>query len=59
MIESTFIKILNKKQTNLIVGCVYKHPKNEFKDFINNHLMPLLSNLSNENKDIMIMGGFM
>ena len=35
MIESTFIEILNKKQKNLIIGCVYKHPKHEVKDFTN------------------------
>ena len=58
MIESTFIEILNKKQKNLIIGCVYKHPKHEVKDFTNNHTMPLLDKLSNENKDIMIMGYF-
>ena len=50
MIESTFIKILNKEQNNLIIGCVYKHPKLEVKDFTNNKKMPLLLNkLSNEN----------
>ena len=58
MIESTFIKILNKKEKNLIIGCVYKHHKDEVKDFTNNHMMPLLDKLSNENKDIMIMGDF-
>ena len=58
MIESTFIEILNKKQKNLIIGCVYKHPKHEVKDFTNNHMMPLLDKLSNENKDITIMGDF-
>ena len=57
-IESTFIKILNKKQKNLIIGCVYKHPKHEVKDFTNNHMMLLLDKLSNENKDIMSMGDF-
>ena len=58
MIESTFIEILNKKQKNLIIGCVYKHPKHEVKDFTNNHMMPLLDKLSNENKDIMITDDF-
>ena len=58
MIESTFIKILNKKQKNLIIGCVSKHPKHEVKDFTNNHMIPLIDKLSNENKDIMIMGDF-
>ena len=56
MIESTFIEILNKKQKNLIIGCVC--PRHEVKDFTNNHVMPLLDKLSNENKDIMIMGDF-
>ena len=58
MIESIFIKVLNKKQKKLIIGCVYKHPKHEVKDFTNNPMMPLLDKLSNENKDIMIMGDF-
>ena len=58
MIESTFIEILNKKQKNLIIGCVYKDPKHEVKDFTNKHMMPLLDKLSNENKDITIMGDF-
>ena len=58
MIESTFIEILNKKQKNLIIGCVYKHPIHEVEDFTNNHMMPLLDKLSNENKDIMIMADF-
>ena len=58
MIESTFMKMLNKKQKKLITECVYKHPKHEVKDFTNNHMMPLLDKLSNENKDIMIMHDF-
>ena len=58
MIESTFIEILNKKQKNMIIGCVYKHPKHEVSDFTNNFITPLLDKLSNENKDIMIMGDF-
>ena len=55
MVESTFIEILNKKQKN-IIGCVYKHPKHDISDFTNNFITPLLGKLSNENKDIMIMG---
>ena len=58
MVESTFIEILKKKQKNMIIGCVYKHPKHEVSDFSNNYITPLLDKLSNENKDIMIMGDF-
>ena len=58
MVESTFIEILNKKQKNMVIGCVYKHPKHEIGDFTNNYITSLLDKLSNENKDIMIMGDF-
>ena len=58
MVESIFIKVLNKKQKNIKIGCVYKHPKHEVSGFTNNFITPLLDKLSNENKDIMIMGDF-
>ena len=58
MVESTFIEILNKKQKHMIIGCVYKLSKHEVSDFPNNYITPLLDKLSNENKDIMIMGDF-
>ena len=47
MVESTFIEILNKKQKNMIIGCAYKHPKNEVSDFMNNFITSLLDKLSN------------
>ena len=58
MIESAFIKILNKNQKNMIIGCVYKDPKHEVSDFMNNYIASLLDKLSNEKKDRMIMGDF-
>ena len=58
MVESTFIEILNKKKKNIIIGCVYKHPKHGVNDFTNNYITPLLYKLSNENKDIMVMSDF-
>ena len=58
MVESTFIEILNKKQKNMITGYVYKHSKHEVSDFMNNYITPLLDKLSNENKDVMIMGDY-
>ena len=50
MVESTFIEILNKKQKNMIIGCVYKLLKHEVSDFTNNFITPLLDKLSNENR---------
>ena len=42
----------------MIIGCVYKHLKHGVSDFTNNYITPSLDKLSNENKDIMIMGDF-
>ena len=33
-LESTFVEIINKKRKNLIVGCIYKHPTLNNRDFI-------------------------
>ena len=37
---------------------VFKYSKHEVNEFTNNHIMSLLDKLSNENKDIVIMGDF-
>ena len=58
MIESTLVKIINKNEKNMVAGCIYKHPKQTIPDFLDNHLLPLLEKLSNEKKQILIMGDF-
>ena len=40
----------------MVVGCIYKHPKQTIPDFLDNHLLPLLEK-SHENKQILTMGG--
>ena len=42
----------------MIIRCVCKHPKHEVSDLTNNYISPLLDKLSNENKDVMIVGNF-
>ena len=42
----------------MVAVCIYKHPKQTTPDFLDNHLLPLLEKLSNENKQILIMGDF-
>ena len=42
----------------MVAGCIYKHPKQTIPEFLDNHLLPLLEKLSNENKQILIMGDF-
>ena len=58
MIESTFVEIINKNEKNIVAGCIYKHPRQTIPDFLDNHLLPLLEKLSNENKQIIIIGDF-
>ena len=58
MIESTFVEIINKNEKNVVVGCIYKHPKQTIPNFLENHLLPLLEKLSHENKQILITGEF-
>ena len=41
-IESTFIEIICSKSTNVIVGCIYKHPMLPINDFTNKFISPLL-----------------
>ena len=42
----------------MIIGCAYNHPKHEGSDFTSTFITPLLEKVTNENKDIMIMGDF-
>ena len=58
MIESTLVEIMNKNEKNMMVGCIYKHPKQIISDFLNSHLLSVLEKLSHENKQILIMGDF-
>ena len=58
MIVSTLVEIINRNEKNMVAGCIYKHPKQTIPDFLGNHLLPFLEKLSNENKQILIMGDF-
>ena len=58
LIESTFIEIMNTKQKNMIIGCIYKHPKQGTHDFNENYTLPLMDKLSREKTYILIMGDF-
>ena len=49
-LESTFIKIINPRKSNIIVGVIYKHPKMDVTDFNNNFLNNLLKKINQEQK---------
>ena len=57
-LESVFIEICNKGKTNIILGCIYKHPSLDLEEFNENFLTPMLKKLENEHKKIFLLGDF-
>ena len=56
-IESTFIEIIYSKSTNVIVGCISKHPTLTINDFKNDFTSPLLLKLQKESsKRVFLLG---
>ena len=49
-LESTFIEIFNPKKTNIIIGCIYKHPNMNINELNDYYLNELLGKLSKEKK---------
>ena len=57
-LESTFIEILSAKKTNVIVGCIYRHPHMDLNEFNDYYINNLLDKLSKENKTVFLLGDF-
>ena len=52
-LESSFIEIINQKQSNDIIGVIYRHPNMDVNNFIDEALDTLMHKLSFEkNKGI-------
>ena len=56
-LESVFLEVLFPKKSNLIVGCIYKHPCMTIDEF-NDIISPVLDQISAENKTIILLGDF-
>ena len=56
--ESNFVEIVNPKQSNIIVGVIYRHPSMDLTDFNCNYSNRLLENISKEKKSIFLLGDF-
>ena len=41
-LQSTFIEIMNPKKTNIIIGCIYRHPTMDLNEFNNIYLSKLV-----------------
>ena len=57
-VESIFIEIINKKERNTIIGCIYRHTCMYAREFNDTYLQNTLEKRSYENKDITLMGNF-
>ena len=57
-LESTFIKTVNPKKSNIVVGVIYRHPSMNLTDFNCNYLKTLLENITKEQKSIFLLGDF-
>ena len=51
-LESTFIQIVNPRQSSIIVGVIYRNPSIDLTDFNCDYLSKLLENISKEQKPI-------
>ena len=54
--ESTFLEIVLRNKTNLIVGCIYRHPSSKItiEDFTKNYLDPVLITISAEKQKLVL-----
>ena len=57
-LESLFIEIINPKESNDIVGVIYRHPGMSPNIFIDDYLKGIVDKLSSENKKVFISGDF-
>ena len=49
---------MNPKKSNIIIGCIYKHPSMDLNDFNTNYLNNLLDKVSKEQKSVFLLGDF-
>ena len=57
-LESTFIETVKPKNSNIILGVIYRYPGMDLTDFSSSFLNKLLENISKEQKPIFSLGDF-
>ena len=57
-LESNFIEVTNPSKTNVIVGCIYRHPTMDLNEFNCYDLNPLLEKLAKGQKTVFLLGDF-
>ena len=56
-LESTFVELIIKGTKNIIIGCIYKHPKLDINEF-NTLFENTMEKLSFENKELYLLGDY-
>ena len=56
-LESVFTEIIIPNKRNMLLGCMYRHPSMEVKDFNENYLNPLMDKLGDKN-NVFLLGDF-
>ena len=57
-LESLFIEVINKKDSDDIIGVIYRHPCMNASKFNNEYMKKVLDKLSKQNNKIFIAGDF-
>ena len=57
-LDSTFREVVNENSKNNIVRCIYKHPNMPVTEFISDFLEPLLTKISLEEKEVVLLGNY-
>ena len=57
-LESIFIEVINEKESNDIIGVVYRHPSMSESEFIDDYLKTFVDKISNDNKKVFVAGDF-
>lgn len=54
-IESCWVELIRKRQKNILIGCVYRHPSNDRDTFFEN-LKNKLENLNDKGHEVIVVG---
>ena len=57
-LESVFVEIINPRQKNTIIGCIYRHPCMDLEEFNDEVLSILMEKIGREGKNIFLLGDF-
>ena len=58
MSESVFLEIRNKNKNNLVIGCIYRHPRNTIEEFCSTFFDKALHNITKSKKKCILLGDF-